>query len=265
MKTTKLVAIDIDGTLINDRLALGSFTKEYLRYIQAHGWIVVLATGRPWRSAKPYYEALGCRGPLICYNGAHVFSPGDSSFKEFRKTFPQIEVRAISRGLQGKITSAMCESETDVYLSREDEYLSHYFPYKGMEKRIGPIESILDIDPFTVIFRSAHKYDADIEKEVEKYPSFLYRHWTHSFYSEASLEGVDKGSALRYALAQLGFKREDAIAFGDSENDYEMLREAGQGFAMRDAKCRQLLKEFPQTEKSNNQDGVALTLKRLLS
>jgi len=260
----KLIAIDIDGTLINDHLQMTSFTAETLRGLLSRGHVVILASGRPYRSLAPFYEAIGSQDPIIAYNGIHVYNPKDPNFVPVKHVFPSSSIIRIAQRLEGKITSMECESDTMIYLQREDAYLNHYFPYQDFPHQIGSIPSLLHEDVYTAVFRSTHQNDPAVQAAVLSEKGMAYRHWTSSFYSEAYFPGVDKGSGLAYIAEKLGYAKEDIIAFGDSDNDLEMLSYAGKGFAIIHCKSPTLLANFPSTEKDNNHDGVALTLKDLL-
>lgn len=261
--STKLVVIDVDGTLLNDRLVLSRKTKEILSAVQQKDVCVVLASGRPWRSMQGFYEEIGCKGPVICYNGAHVFDPSDESFPELKKTFLKDVVIDIAKRSQRIATSFMCEGDRRIYLKRDDLYLNKYFPYRNQDYVIGPVEKTLAEDVYTMLFRHAHSRSLEMKEIVESHPLVKYRHWTNSFYAEAYLEGTDKGSALTFIMSHYHFAKEDVLAFGDSDNDFGMLHSAGLAFAVKDCKSLLLSQSFPSTKKGNNQDGVALMLKEL--
>ena len=72
-----LIAIDIDGTLLNKDRVISKATKEYLLKLSNEGHLIVLASGRPIRSLVQFHDELKLDTPLICYNGALVFSLND--------------------------------------------------------------------------------------------------------------------------------------------------------------------------------------------
>jgi 5-amino-6-(5-phospho-D-ribitylamino)uracil phosphatase len=264
MTKRHLIAIDVDGTLLDKEAHLSTLTSSVLKERIAKGDVIVLASGRPWRSLRPYYMALGLTGPVICYNGALVFDPAKESFKPLKKLFKKEDIQSISSQMSPQILSLMCESETTIYANKEDEYLSHYFPYAGMKKEIGAFPDAIKEDTYTAIFSCLPENDETLRNAIESHAPLKFRHWRGVPYSEAYYSGVDKGSALLYVMAELGFKQEDVIAFGDSDNDYEMLALAGHPFAMAESKSPLLLANFPHTKKGNDHDGVALALKELL-
>ena len=264
MKNRKLIAIDVDGTLVDDRCILSSLTRDYLRRLTAEGHLIVLASGRPWRSMQGYYDELGCSGPVISYNGAYVFDPKDRSFPVVKRTFGREKIKDIYVQIGDRATSFMCESEKNIYLKRVDPYLDHYFWYRGMGMHVGPIDKILAEDPFTAIMRSSHRYDGDLKRIVEAHEGLKFRHWTSSFYSEIYLPDASKGHGLAYIIGKLGYEKKDIICFGDSDNDLEMLRLGGLSFAMKGCKSLILKENFPATKKGNGHDGVAFQLREIL-
>ena len=260
--------MDLDGTLLNGSLSIPKATEAYLKELVAKGHQIILASGRPWRSIKPFYKALGLSTPVIALNGALVFNPKNQEFPVKSMTFPKDHLKKIARIMGKKITSFMAESDGIIpvmYLKREDNYLNHYFPYKELEYTVGPMEEIIERDCATAIFRCAHKNVAELKDVVESEPGVKFRHWRHSFYSEAHLEGIDKGAGLRYIQEQLGIKKEDTFAFGDSDNDLEMLEAAGHSFVMPNAKTPYLFERFEVALGSNEEDGVKLTLEKFIA
>jgi 5-amino-6-(5-phospho-D-ribitylamino)uracil phosphatase len=259
----KLIAIDLDGTLLNKANQLSSFSCEILAKLASKGFTIILASGRPYRALAPFYQAIGLTTPLIAYNGIHVFNPTDPHFPAVKRTFSKEEVLAIAKEVGNKVTSFLCEGDKTIYLSREDAYLAHYFPYQNYPHAIGPIERNLQEDVYAMVFRSSHANLPFLKKAVEAQGRIAFRTWTSSFYSEAYYRGVDKGSGLRFLKKTLGFQSEDVYAFGDSLNDLEMLEEAGHPYAVIHCKSPLLSSKFPSTKKDNDHDGVALTLQEL--
>jgi hydroxymethylpyrimidine pyrophosphatase-like HAD family hydrolase len=88
----------------------------------------------------------------------------------------------------------------------------------------------------------------------------LFRSWRDVPVAELFYKGADKGHALKYIAAQYGIDPKDIYAFGDSENDREMLSFSGHPFVMKNATSKSLKESFPVTEKGNAEEGVALTL-----
>ncbi len=258
----KLIALDIDGTLTNGNAPLSLKTVEVLRRLNEEGHEIVLSSGRPIRAIMPYIKEIGTSSPFIAYNGlwAHRYS---SFLIKKGYMFNKDIVQEIYDKAKDKLLSFMAESETNIYCSNHDDFLDMYFPYKGMNE-ICSLDVEIKEDVLTVLFKSEDE-DVEFLKElVESHPGYGYRHWTSSKYSEMYMKGIDKGFALSLIQKALNISKEDTIAIGDSDNDYEMLLNAGHPYAMSDSKSKKLLSRFPHTKKGLSEDGAALTLEELL-
>ena len=78
MNNRYLIGLDLDGTLLNKKSKITFKTKNYIKKLSRKGHIVVLATGRPLRAMKQYYDQLGLKTPIVCYNGGHILNPFDN-------------------------------------------------------------------------------------------------------------------------------------------------------------------------------------------
>lgn len=259
----KLVAIDLDGTLLESSLTISPYSEKVIRALEKEGVIVVLASGRPYRAIRPYYEQLGLTSPVICYNGAMVFNPKDRSFPLYGKTFKAEDLRDIAKKMGEKLLSFMAETGEIIYMDQPDSYLDHFFPWKTEHCLFGDMEEIIQEDCYTAVFHCRNEDAPLLQKVVESHPDMKFRHWTANCYSEAYVEHIHKGSALSYIMDVMGLRREDCYGFGDSDNDYEMLELVGHGYAIQNSKSEFLKQRFPTTEKGNNHDGVALMLAKL--
>lgn len=259
----KLIAIDLDGTLLNSKHILLPETERILTRIKDEGHVIVLATGRPWRAIKPYYDQLGLKSPVIAYNGAYVFYPHQN--KVLRKVqFSNQLISGLINEIKPYCTSIMCETEGKLYSLRKDEFLEKYFPSEGMELILGDPSKKLNEPCFTFVFKAMHRFDETIKAIVNSRFDIEYRHWTKSFYAEAFFKGIDKGTALEDIRKDLGFEKENMIAFGDSDNDLSMMERCGQSYAMLSCKSGFLSSKFEKTVADHNHDGVAKTLEKLL-
>lgn len=257
-----LLAIDVDGTLLRSDLTISRYTHQVLKGLIDDGHKIVLCSGRPPRSMLPFYEALGLDTPLISYNGALVYIPGNPSFEPIKATIDKGFVKELFARTRGMVTSMVAESEFASYTLRHDSYLDHYFPYKGMKYIEGPLDETLDEDPYIVLMRHVHKYDDEINRLATR-ENILHRHWRNSFYSELYIQGHDKGAGLQYIQDRLGISKEETLAFGDSDNDIPMLLNAKQGYLMKNHKGLKNHEGFILTKRTNDQDGLALTLKEI--
>ena len=258
-----LIAVDLDGTLLDASGRYSEATRDYLRRLSSAGFEIVLASGRPYRSIEPIYRDLNLRSPIICYNGALVFHPFDRSFGRINKTFPKESIISIYEKTKGYVDAFMAESPSRIYVNRRDERLGLYFPFEGMDVIEGDYGDILKEDVYTCLFSCPIDHHDLLESVCNQHQGIRWRSWTNSIYSELFIPGANKGSALSFVMDQLGAKKEDVYAFGDASNDIDMLRQAGHPFAMKGCRVPDLMKDFTTTKNSVDEDGVMVELQRL--
>ena len=262
-----LIALDMDGTLLNDKKEICPKTKQYLKHLQDQGHLIVIASGRPIRAIKRYYDELNLWTPVICYNGADVLSPNSLDFKEQCFAFPQKIIKEIYLNLRDKyIDNVMCETNEKLWLIKDDEILCDFFWLDNMKLLKGNILETLDENPMNMIIKSiSTAYNDKILEEIHKYPDLNLRFWGGNYnnYSEIYFNHVSKASGLSYIAKHLHIPRENIIAFGDAQNDIEMFNLAGISIAMSNAdnetkQHAQFISKF-----DNNNDGIMYTLKNI--
>ena len=154
-----LIALDMDGTLLNNDKEISFRTKEYLTKLAKDGHIVMIASGRPYRAIQRYYESMELTTPIICYNGSYTFSPVDNAFHTVRETFPKEIVKDIYNRIQPYLFSIMCESDKDIWINKRDGFLADFFYYDEMHIHQGDMNEILNEDPLTMIVRIPDNFD----------------------------------------------------------------------------------------------------------
>ena len=258
--TKKLIAIDLDGTLLDVKGRYSPATGAYLRRLSNEGHEIVLASGRPFRSMKKIYDDLQLHSPVICYNGALVFHPADASFIPLKRSFNASTIRDLVHKTKAIVSSYMAESFDNIYINVEDDRLDRYFPYADMKIIRGDLEQTLKEDVYTCLFNCPIEKMGELRAACEPIPGIGWRSWSNNTHSELFIPGSDKGAALRYVMEALGIVKEDAYAFGDAENDISMLDASGHPFAMKENKVPSLLSRFPHTKNSVDEDGVMVAL-----
>lgn len=260
-----LIALDLDGTLLNKQRKISKATLTYLKSIQSLHTIV-LATGRPYRSFIKYYQQLGLKTPMVCYNGAFVTNPTDSSFTTKAFSFPQSIVKAIYQDIGlPSIDNVMCETNKDIWLLKEESNLASFFWHDNMNIIYGPMTQTLHEDPMTMIIKvkkRSKNQDERVFKAVKKHKGLNVRFWGTSPFCEIYFGHISKGSALLEILKQYNISRDYFISFGDAENDIEMLEYATHGFVMKNAVPS--MKQYGDyvTKKDHQHDGIVDELKR---
>lgn len=262
-----IIAFDMDGTLLNDKKKICFRTLHYLRKLSRQGHKIVLASGRPSRALWQYYNKLHLKTPMICYNGAYLFSPHDKNFKPIEFQFPRNIIINCVEDLKEFILNVMCETETEIWVDKPDRYLAKFFWYQNMEIHVGELKDTLKKDPMTCIIQTPVEYTntSKIDQIVEKYPGIGARFWTGSPYFELYYKTTSKGASLEKVEKYYNIPNERVIAFGDAENDVEMLSHAGISIAMKNGK--ESLKKYAKivTSKDNNHNGIYDTLKKIIN
>lgn len=233
-----LIALDLDGTLLTSQKTIDRSTAAYLRKLSKHH-LVVLASGRPYRSMIKYYHQLQLTSPLVCYNGAFVTFPHASSTLSKSFEFPKEVVQSIYRDVgEDYLDNVMCETNEDIWLLQEEHGLADFFWHQHMRMNYGPLDQTLNQNPMTMILKSKQRNlesDQRIMSAVNKHPGLLVRFWGDSVYSEIYYSHISKGSALLDLLSRYQIPLDRFIAFGDAENDKEMLTLSPHSYAMKNA------------------------------
>jgi len=260
----KLIAVDLDDTLLRNDWTLSPRNKAAIQKAQAQGVRVTLATGRMAVSARRYAEELGMDIPIITYQGALIQQvlSGEVLFH-----------RVIPKDLAVELVTPLIAEgvHCQIYL-RDRVFAQEYNDWAAMySKAIGvPVE---EADLLKVLEGEQEGVEKILlmgqEEELKRRAGFLRKHYGDRIHVTTSkttfLEMVDvtvnKGMALK-ALAELyHIKPEEVMAIGDSYNDIEMLKFAGLGVAMGNA--REEVKRIADViTGTNEEDGVAQAIEK---
>ena len=159
----------MDGTLLNEKKTISFKTKRYLKKLSKQGHKIVLASGRPSRAMMKYYNELGLTTPMVCYNGAYVFSPSDKNFKPLEFEFPKEIICDVISKIRPHIKNVMCEDEVNIWVDKEDKYLDKFFWYENMNVIFGDLVNTLNKNPMTCIVQTPFEYrdTHEIEKVMK--------------------------------------------------------------------------------------------------
>ncbi len=262
-----LIALDLDGTLLYDWSTLDQNTKDFLLEFKQLGHPLVIATGRPFRSAIKFYRELKLNTPIINYNGGLISWPGNEDFKGVDIKLEKDAVIDIFKANEAHIENAFCEIKDDIYLMKESEDivdLLHFF--NNARLFVGDFKKTLPgpVNGFIIVGKKDKGHH--IENYVKRhYPNkIMARNWgdDHQFIIELYSPQNNKGMALDYVAKHYDIPRENVIAFGDGLNDLEMIQYAGIGVAVKNA-CPEL-KELADvvSPHSNQQQAIKKFLKK---
>jgi 5-amino-6-(5-phospho-D-ribitylamino)uracil phosphatase len=262
-----LIALDLDGTLLKDDKTISLYTKEVLFKAKEAGHIVVIATGRPYRASKMYYEELELTTPIVNFNGAFVHHPKDDSWGMYHTPLHLETVKEIIEVSEKyNVKNILAEIMDDVYFHEHDEQLLDIFNLGNPHVQIGDLRQILRKDPTCILIHADEEHVEEIRTYLSEVHAHLidHRRWAAPWHViEIVRTGINKAVGLKRIAEYYQIPRERVIAFGDEDNDLEMIEWAGYGVAMGNA-IEPLKAIARDVTKTNEEDGIGIYLKSLL-
>ncbi|MTI80511.1 MAG: HAD family phosphatase [Firmicutes bacterium] len=264
MSYYKLIAVDMDDTLLDSNLNISSRSMDAVRRVQEKGIHITLSTGRMFSSVKPYAKKLGIDLPLITYQGAMVKSALSEEV---------LLHRPVPLELARQVVAKIKEYGYNINVYVDDKlYVEKITPEAEMYARISgikahPVGDLLEFlqHPPTKVLAVAKEPEIDkLEKDMR--PLFDQQlHITKSKpqFLEFSHPRATKGHALAMLAERYGVEQKQVMAIGDGYNDVEMLDYAGLGVVVGNAR-EEIKKLADHVAPSNDEDGVADTLERFV-
>lgn len=269
MNKIKLIAIDIDGTLVNSQKEITQAVKTAVLSAKRQGVQIVICTGRPLSGAQRYLDELGLNNQdneyVVSFNGAVVESTsGQVIFKQDLKYDDYIALEAIARKLNLHFHSVSLDR---IYTTNRD--LGHYTIYNSrvvkLEVSYRTQEEMQHIPIIKCMYIDDPKYlDSKLKSPLFKQmQDKVVFSKTEPFYYEATAAGVDKGTGLKRLCDYLKIAPENVMALGDQANDAPMLEYAGIGVAMGNA-VDYTKKHADAITADCDHDGVAVAINKFL-
>lgn len=267
--TKKIIALDLDGTLLRSDNTISDYTVNVIQQIQNKGHKVIIATGRPYRMALEYYHQLKLSTPLISFNGSMTNLPDTSWQWEHSITVDKYYLLEILK-MQTDIKADFVASEyrQNFYISATDYHCidPKLFGVTKITQKMAMDITKITKNPHGLLIQTHHQDKYGLADDMQ-------RHFQHNIeidswggplnILEVSPKGISKAYALKYLLGVFNISRENLIAFGDEHNDTEMLALSGIGYAMKNASEVLLPYADRQTAYSNEEDGVAKELQNI--
>lgn len=260
-----LICLDLDGTLLNSNQQITPYTKEIIKKVQALGHHFMISTGRPYRASQIYYTELGLTTPIVNFNGAFVHHPTDMNFETFHQPLDFKVAREIFEKIPHlNIQNIVAEVKDHVYLHYHDAYLFEGLSMGNPLIEVGNLLDSIKEPPTSILIQAEEKEIPNIYKHLDDvYAEHLeHRRWGAPFpVIEIVKKGINKAVGVQIALDYLNIKRENTIAFGDEDNDHEMIQFVNTGVAMGNA-INDLKEIADDITDSNNEDGIGKYLAR---
>lgn len=261
----RLVALDLDGTLLDRNFQMSKADEEACRRAIGNGVAIVLNTSRWYKLAERTARKLELRTPLICHNGAHIQEPNDG--EELLHEYIPVEA---AREIAAYCDDAGIETYTSV------DGLTYMRP--RAELQIDPERLPKDMrlanthaehvtSPATgIITFSAEGVRAVVDAFAERYKQLLFSEaWggTSTPYVTITAAGVDKGAALRLVCERLGVSLEETMAVGDAAPDLAMFDAAKLGVAMGNAP-QDVREQADAVAPTSEESGVSWAIRRFV-
>jgi Cof subfamily protein (haloacid dehalogenase superfamily) len=272
----RLVAIDIDGTLLDSRWQLPDRNREAICAAVARGVEVALVTGRMYGFAQPIIGLLPCPVTAIVSNGALVRTSGGST--ELRHTLPREVARSVLSAATGDHDQAalIFDRPRDGQMvieriDRSDPLRRAYAERnRAFVREVEPLDAALTEDPLVIMFNGPVAAMHDLAGRLRRLPtgaSFTVNLTEYEsrdvMFVDVLAAGCTKGATLAEWAALRGYARDEVMALGDNLNDLEMLEAAGLPVVMGNA-VPTLLERGWRVTGTNDEAGVAAAIHRFV-
>lgn len=263
----RLAATDIDGTLIDDNRQISEYTARTIKKAVKDGPLFTIATGRSLCSITQFIDEFEISCPLITNNGARIVTPGGEVLYS-RDMKPESAIQIWRTGI-AENTTIILWSGNRLYSNKTDKYVEEYRK-KNNDIELCIIENA-DISQLAaegvtkqIYIDSSERLAGFMSGVCTELPDNISFFKSTPIYLEFVDSTVSKGSALEKLGKILGIPRQEIAAFGDADNDIEMIRYAGLGVAMANS-SEKLLSEADYVTRSNNDDGIAAVLEKIIA
>ncbi len=260
-KNIKLLVLDLDGTLTNDKKEITPRTRATLMKLQQQGVKLVLASGRPTYGVVPLAEELDMAnygGYILSYNGGTIINCQTNEYLHQSSLEPQYIPEIYDFAKKGGMEILSYKDEFIVSEDANNEYVKYESMLTKMQiKAVDCFKTAMKEDVSKCIITGSPEELALMEKEMQDiYEGKMSIYRSEKFYLEINPMGIDKANSLRMLLSKLDMTEENMAACGDGFNDLTMIQLAGLGVAMENA--QDTVKEAAQyITTSNEEDGVA--------
>lgn len=264
MAPVKMIAIDLDDTLLRDDISISNYTKDVLRKVMEKNIPIVIATGRMFQAARPWGRAIGLGDvPLICYTGAFVgLCESGRVVRDVTMDMETAQGIVDTAHERGWYMHAYIDDE--VYVPFRDDRTEAY------ERQCGVTAHVLGDDFWKLakaptkllVFERDPKVMAEVEQVLsEKFSRTANRVKSKPEFFEMNRKGMSKGAALAELCGRRGIPMSSLMTFGNGHNDISMFKLTDWSFAVENAaESAKAAAHFITA--SNNEDGVAKAIEK---
>lgn len=260
-----LIAVDLDGTLLKDDKTISQRTLNTIKKTRELGHHVMIATGRPFRASRLYYQQLDLNTPIVNYNGAYVHHPMDDTWGILHSPLElHVAKQIIDTCNTYNIKNIMAQVKDNVFLQSHDETIMEYISFGNPIIETGNIKEKLKDNPTSILIHpktdEVNQIRQHLTTEVGNYIDHRQSAGPWNVI-EIIKTGINKAVGIKKVADYYEIPSDRIIAFGDEENDLEMIDYAKFGVAMGNAieKIKSVANDVTET---NEKDGIAKYLER---
>ena len=264
----KLIAMDLDGTLNNDQKVITEKTKAALMAAQRKGIRLALASARPSPGLFKERDILRLqdhKGILMSYNGGRIVD-AETGKVLFETSMDLEETKQVLRKLEDLPVTPILDDGVQFYVTDKNGYKVDYECKNNnmVCSEVGNLADFLTFAPIKILMSVQPEELAEVQKQIADFlPESLTVVQTAAFYLEVIPRIINKGQGIRDICKVLGIEPTEVVSFGDAANDIPMLEAAGMGVAMGNAQ-EAVKQAADMVTLSNNEDGIAVALEKLL-
>jgi len=272
----RLLALDIDGTLLNPRGEITPRTRSALDEVQRRGILVALVTGRRFGSARPVVLELGLSVPLVSHNGALTKNVSTLDTIGFHPLDIETAREVIRIGRAHGTDMICCDDPNGLGVmvidgvSPENRALHRYLDkYRDSLREVPDLLEYLDHAPIQIMFSGSCDPIDDFADQLQEQLDGRIQLFKTRYRSvdltilDAISTTASKGASVDEIALSYGIDCADVMAVGDNHNDLTMLRRAGVGVVMANAEDELKAMGFALTA-SNDDDGVAIAIEKYI-
>ena len=262
----KIVALDLDGTLVNSQHEISDKNSDILIKIQEMGCKVAIATGRPFKGATRQAEKLKLSkfgGYIMCYNGGLIMDCSDNRII-YSRELPHEYIPEICEGIKGMDITINTYTADEIIASNSRNKSTEIEPsIVGMNLHfVDDFVKFVDFPINKCLLTGEPETIAKLEKIYkEQFKGRLDVFKSEAFFLELVPIGVNKGEAITKLAEINNVDISETMSFGDGFNDVELIKTAGMGIAMANA-CPEVLNAADYVTLSNDMDGVAAGIEK---
>ena len=267
VKEYKILALDIDGTLLNSKKEITPAVFEKVRALQEKEIPVLIASGRPEQGTRHVCEALELKtygGYVLSFNGGKITNQKTGEIVH-NKTIPVEYNEEIIEYAKKIPESTILTYDGDVIITEHPENKYAQVESNVVKMPLQRVESLKERAVFPankfLIVGTPEILKAAVEPMAEAFQGRLNIFQSEPFFIEVVPLGIDKAQSLETLLQKLGMTREELVACGDGGNDVSMIDYAGMGVAMANA-CEEVKAVADFMAPSCDEDGVAAVIEK---